>query len=141
MSMRAFALDEFGAPGSIHQLPIPEPGPGEILVAVHAAGVNVMDPFYVEVVAAVAGALRQGGTVVSPAMRADAAKAALDPLGVVFKSANRLPPSRLPELTALIDGGQLRVPPITAYSLEATSDALKAMAAGHVRGKLVITIR
>jgi NADPH2:quinone reductase len=47
MSMRAFAVDEFGAAGSIHQLPIPEPGPGEILVAVHAAGVNVMDPLYV----------------------------------------------------------------------------------------------
>ena len=55
--------------------------------------------------------------------------------------ANRLPPSRLPELTALIDGGQLRVPPITAYPLETTPDALTAMAAGHVRGKLVITIR
>jgi NADPH:quinone reductase len=317
MSMRAFAVDEFGAPGSIHQLPIPEPGPGEILVAVHAAGVNVMDPFYVagvmkdymehrfplvpgidfagvvervgadverfaagdevyginskpwvgggtfaesvvvgadgaapkpesldyaeaasvphvgltalaaveeadpqpghaivvvgatggvgsfvtqlaaargatvvavttasgatqareygaaetidyqagnvaaalqdrypdgvdtvistygdvDVVAGVALALRKGGIVVSPAMRADAAKAALDPLGVTFKSANRLPPSRLPELTALIDGGQLRVPPITAYALEATADALKAMATGHVRGKLVVTIR
>jgi NADPH2:quinone reductase len=47
MSMRAFAVDEFGAPGSIHQLPIPEPGPGEILVAVHGAGVNAIDPLYV----------------------------------------------------------------------------------------------
>jgi hypothetical protein len=33
------------------------------------------------------------------------------------------------------------VPPITAFSLDATGDALKAMAAGHVRGKLVVTIR
>lgn len=315
--MRAFAVDEFGAPGSIHQLPVPEPGPGEILVTVHAAGVNVMDPLYiagvlkdymehrfplvpgidfagvvervgadverfaagddvyginskawvgagtfaesvavgadgaapkpesldyaqaasvphvgltalaaieeadpqpgqtivvvgatggvgsfvtqlasargatvvalttasgatqareygaaetidyqagnvgaslqdrypdgidtiisthgdVDVVAGVALALREGGMVVSPAMRADIAKAALEPLGVAFQGANRLPPSRLPELTALIDGGQLRVPPITAYPLEATPEALKAMAAGHVRGKLVITIR
>ena len=45
--MRAFAIDEFGANGSIHQVPIPEPGAGEVLVAVHAAGVNVMDPLYV----------------------------------------------------------------------------------------------
>lgn len=317
MSMRAFAVDEFGAPGSIQQLSIPVPGPGEILVTVHAAGVNVMDPLYVagvlkdymehrfplvpgidfagvverigadverfaagdgvyginskawvgagtfaeavavgadgaapmpesidyaqaaavphvgltalaaveeadpqpgqtivvvgatggvgsfvtqlasargatvvalttasgatqarefgaaetidyqaggvtaalndrypggidtiisthsdvDVVAGIALALRKGGLVVSPAMRADIAKAALEPLGVAFKSANRLPPSRLPELTALIDGGQLRVPPITAYPLEATPEALRAMAAGHVRGKLVITIR
>ena len=317
MSMRAFAVDEFGTTGSIHQLPIPEPSTGEILVTVHAAGVNVMDPLYVagmlkdymehrfplvpgidfagvvervgpeverfaagddvyginskpfvgagtfaesvvvsvesaapkpetldyaqaasvphvgltalaavdqadpqpgqtivvvgatggvgsfvtqlaaargatvvalttasgaaqareygaaetidyqaggvaaalldrypdgvdaiisahgdvDVIAGIAGALRRGGMVVSPAMRADAANAALQPLGVPFKSANRLPPARLPELTALIDGGQLRVPPITDYSLEATPEALKAMSAGHVRGKLVIRIR
>ena len=317
MTMRAYAFDEFGAPGSIHQLPIPEPGPGEILVAVHAAGVNTMDPLYfsgafrdymehrfplvpgidyagvverigpgvdgfaagdevygivarpfvgagtfaefvvagvdgaapkpgsltfteaaivphvgltalaaveaadpqpgqtivvvgatggvgsfvtqmasargasvvalttasgagqaraygaaetidyqaddaaatvrerypagidtiismygdVDVVAALAGTLRSGGLVVSPAMRADAAKAALDPLRVTFTSANRLPASRLPELTALIDGGQLRVPPLTAYPLESAGDGIKSMAAGHVRGKLVITVR
>ncbi len=95
----------------------------------------------VDVVAGIAAALRKGGVVVSPAMRADAAKAALEPLGIAFKSANRLPASRLPELTALIDGGQLRVPPIAKHPLDATGDALKAMAAGHVRGKLVITIR
>ena len=95
----------------------------------------------VDVVAVLAGALRTGGLVVSPAMRADAAKAALDPLKVTFTSANRLPPSRLPELTALIEGGQLRVPPITAYPLESTGDAIKAMAAGHVRGKLVVNVR
>jgi NADPH2:quinone reductase len=316
MSMRAFAVDEFGVTGSIHQIPVPEPSTGEILVTVHAAGVNVMDPLYVagvlkdymehrfplvpgidfagvvervgpdverfaagddvygintkpfvgagtfaesvvvpvdgaapkpetldyaqaasvphvgltalaaveqadpqpgqtvvvvgatggvgsfvtqlasvrgatvvalttasgaaqareygaaetidyeagdvsatlkarypagvdaiisahgdvDVVAAMAGSLREGGIVVSPAMRADAANAALQPLGITFKSANRLPPARLPDLTALIDGGQLRVPPIAEYSLDATPDALKAMAAGHVRGKLVITI-
>jgi NADPH2:quinone reductase len=317
MSMRAFAVNEFGATGSINQLPIPDPGTGEILVAVHAAGVNVMDPLYVagvmkdymehrfplvpgidfagvvervgpeverfaagddvyginskpfvgagtfaesvvvgvenaapkpdsldfaeaaavphvgltalaaiedadplpvqtivvigatggvgsfvtqmaaargatvvavttalgaaqareygaaetidyqatdvpaalrerypagvdtiisaygdvDVVAGVAAALRRGGMVVSPAMRADVAKAALEPMGIVFKSVNRLAPSRLPELTALIDGGQVRVPPITAYPLDATGEALKAMSAGHVRGKLVITVR
>lgn len=317
MTMRAFAVDEFGASGSMHQLPITKPGPSEILVAVHAAGVNTMDPLYlagvlkdymehrfplvpgidfagvveaigpdverfaagdevygiasrsfvgagtlaefavvgvdgaapkpeslsfveaavvphvgltalaaveaadpqpgrailvvgatggvgsfvtqmaaargasvvalttatgaaqareygavdtidyqagdaaaalrerypdgfdtiismyndVDVVAALATALRGGGLVVSPAMRADAAKAALDPLGFTFKSANRLPPTRLPELTALIEGGQLRVPPIKAYPLEAAGDALRAMAGGHVRGKLVVSLR
>jgi len=317
MTMRAFAVDEFGASGSIHKLPIAEPGPGEILVTIHAAGVNVMDPLYVagvmkdymehrfplvpgidfagvverispdvdafaagdevygisarpfvgagtfaesavvgvdgaaprpeslsfpeaasvphvgltalaaveaadpqpgqtivvvgatggvgsfvtqlasargatvvalttaagaaqareygatdtidyragdvaaalrdrypdgidtiisthgdlELVVGLAGALREGGTVVSPALRADAAKAALEPLGIVFEGVNRLPPSRLPELTALVNGGQLRVPPIATFPLEAAGDALKAMAAGHVKGKLVIDIR
>jgi NADPH:quinone reductase-like Zn-dependent oxidoreductase len=45
--MRAFAVDEFGAAGSIHQIPIPEPGTGEVLVSVHASAVNAMDPLYV----------------------------------------------------------------------------------------------
>ena len=315
--MRAFAIDEFGASGSIHQVPIPEPGAGEVLVAVHAAGVNVMDPLYVggamkehmehrfplvpgidfagivervapgvdrfaagdavygvsarpfvgagtfaefvavgadslapkpkslnyaeaaavphvgltalaaieaadpqpgqvvvvigatggvgsfvtqlaaargatvvavtagsgaaqareygaaetmdytagdvaaalgarypqvvdavistygdlELVTGVARSLRPGGLVVSPAIRADAAEAALKEFGVTFKSANRLPPARLPELTALLDGGQLRVPPLTMFPLDATDGALSAMADGHVRGKLVIAVR
>ena len=94
-----------------------------------------------ESVVAIAEAMRKGGLVVSPAIRAEDGAAALQPLGVTFKSANRLAPSRLPELTALIDAGQLRVPPITVYKLEATADALAAMATGHVRGKLVIRIR
>lgn len=40
MTMRAFAVDEFGATGSIHELPIPEPAEGEVRVGIHAAGVN-----------------------------------------------------------------------------------------------------
>jgi NADPH:quinone reductase-like Zn-dependent oxidoreductase len=41
--MRAFAIDRFGEPGSLRDLPIPEPGPGELLVRVRAAGVNPLD--------------------------------------------------------------------------------------------------
>lgn len=44
--MRAFAVDEFGATGSVHELPVPDPGEDEVLVRVHAASVNVMDPIY-----------------------------------------------------------------------------------------------
>ena len=47
MSTRAFAIDEFGTAGSIHEVPIPEPADGELLIAVRAAGVNAMDPLYV----------------------------------------------------------------------------------------------
>jgi NADPH2:quinone reductase len=45
--MRAFAVDTFGAPGSVRTLPVPQPEAGQVLVEVHAAGVNVMDPIYV----------------------------------------------------------------------------------------------
>ena len=45
--MRAFTVPEFNAQGSITEQPRPEPGPGQILVRVHAAGVNPMDPVVV----------------------------------------------------------------------------------------------
>jgi NADPH:quinone reductase-like Zn-dependent oxidoreductase len=109
----------------------------------YPAGFDTLISMYgdVETVAAIAATLRKGGLVVSPAMRADAAIAALEPLGITFKGAQRLPPSRLPELTALIDGGQIHVPPINTYPLDDAGDAIKAISGGHVRGKLVITIR
>jgi len=45
--MRAYALDEFGKPGTVRELPKPEPGAGEVLVRVEAAGVNPFDSFVV----------------------------------------------------------------------------------------------
>jgi NADPH2:quinone reductase len=41
--MRAFAIDAFGQPGTIREVPVPEPGEGEVLVGVMAAGVNQTD--------------------------------------------------------------------------------------------------
>ena len=48
-----------------------------------------------------------------------------------------------PDLRAiarLIDGSRMRMPAITRYPLERAGEALKAMQAGGVRGKLVIEI-
>ena len=42
-SMRAVVLDEFGGPLALREVPVPVPGPGEILVRVHASGVNPLD--------------------------------------------------------------------------------------------------
>ena len=43
--MRAAAIDRFGPPSviTVHTLPIPQPGPREILIALHAAGVGSWD--------------------------------------------------------------------------------------------------
>jgi NADPH2:quinone reductase len=43
--MKAAAIDRFGPPSvlKLHTLPIPEPRPGEVLIALHAAGVGVWD--------------------------------------------------------------------------------------------------
>ena len=45
--MRAAALDRFGGVENLHvkQLPVPEPGPDEVLLRVESAGVGVWDPF------------------------------------------------------------------------------------------------
>ena len=44
-SMRAVQIQEFGGPEvlTIHELPIPSPGQDELLVQVHAAGINPVD--------------------------------------------------------------------------------------------------
>ena len=42
--MRAFIVEAFGEPGGVGERAKPEPGTGEILVRVKAAGVNAMDP-------------------------------------------------------------------------------------------------
>jgi NADPH2:quinone reductase len=41
--MRAYALDEFGKPGTVRDLPTPEPLEGQVLVRVHEAGLNAFD--------------------------------------------------------------------------------------------------
>lgn len=41
--MKAFAIDEFGAPGSVRDLPVPEPGEGQLRLRVAAAGLNPFD--------------------------------------------------------------------------------------------------
>jgi NADPH:quinone reductase len=41
--MRAYAIDRFGETGTIRDLPLPEPGPGELRIRVGAAGVNPVD--------------------------------------------------------------------------------------------------
>jgi NADPH2:quinone reductase len=44
-SMKAAAIDRFGPPSvlTLHTLPVPQPGPREILIAVHTAGVGSWD--------------------------------------------------------------------------------------------------
>lgn len=115
---------------------------GSTLRTSYPAGVDTLITMYgdLETVTGMAQSVRQGGLVVSPAMRADAVAPAFEKLGVTFKGASRLSPARLPELTALLESGQLRVPPVTAFRLERAGDAIGEMATGHVRGKLVIAI-
>ena len=54
MTARAFALDSFDAPGSIREVPVRAPGDGEMVIRVHAAGINPMD------LSTISGALKEG---------------------------------------------------------------------------------
>jgi NADPH2:quinone reductase len=44
-TMKAAAIDRFGPPEvlTLHTLPVPQPGPSEVLIALHSAGVGVWD--------------------------------------------------------------------------------------------------
>ncbi|HYL03193.1 MAG TPA: NADP-dependent oxidoreductase [Steroidobacteraceae bacterium] len=42
-TMRAAAIDKAGGPLTLHTLPVPKPGPDEMLIAVHTAGVGIWD--------------------------------------------------------------------------------------------------
>lgn len=55
-------------------------------------------------------------------------------------NAMRAPLPRLPELSALLQDGRLRPPPTKTYPLERAQEAIDEVAAGHVRGKLALTI-
>jgi NADPH:quinone reductase len=46
-TMRAAAIDRFGPPEvlALHTLPVPSPGPRQVLIEMHAAGVGVWDPW------------------------------------------------------------------------------------------------
>jgi NADPH:quinone reductase-like Zn-dependent oxidoreductase len=112
------------------------------LLAAHPHGVDALIDLHSEAdaLAELGTAVRSGGVAVSPRGPAAAAAPRLEQHGVRFVAANRLPAARLPELTALLDGAQLRVPPLKVFTLEQTAAALAEMAEGHVRGKLVIEI-
>jgi NADPH:quinone reductase-like Zn-dependent oxidoreductase len=47
----------------------------------------------------------------------------------------------LEELGRMADAGQLRVPIAKAFPLEQTADAHRLLSGGHVRGKVVVTVR
>jgi NADPH:quinone reductase-like Zn-dependent oxidoreductase len=84
--------------------------------------------------------IRRGGVAVSTRGPAGAAAPELETRGVRFAPANRVPPDRLPEITEALESGRLRVPPVKTFPLDQAADAITEMAAGHVRGKLAITI-
>ena len=46
-TMKAAAVDRFGPPSAltVHEVPVPRPGPHEVLIAIHAAGIGSWDAY------------------------------------------------------------------------------------------------
>jgi len=73
--MRAFALDAFGQPGSVHEVPEPEPAEGQVRVRVAAASLNPFDN------AVLAGYLKERMEHRFPLIPAGDLSGTIDPLG------------------------------------------------------------
>jgi hypothetical protein len=73
--MGAIAVTEYGAVPAVAEIPKPEPGPGQILIKLRAAGMNPMD------LERVADAVTEGRIVAPPIARIslEDVPAALDP--------------------------------------------------------------
>jgi len=112
----------------------------ELVRAAHPDGVDALIDLASddETVLRLSEVVRERGAVVSSrgAVNIDAA----EQQGKRGVNANRALLTRLPELSALFDGGRLKPPPTKTYALERAQEAIDEVATGHVRGKLALTI-
>ena len=113
----------------------------ETVRALHPEGIDAIanmhgDP---DTLARLSELVRQGGRVASITGGVDVD--ALAARGISGANVmGRATTENLGELAALLDSKDLVVPPITEYPLEAAGEAFAAVASGHTRGKIVVTI-
>jgi NADPH2:quinone reductase len=65
---------------------------------------------------------------------------AIERRGLRGANVNRAPLSRLPELTRMVEAGEVRIPATKTYPLDKAAEALEEQGTRHVRGKLVLQI-
>lgn len=162
--MKAFIIDRYGKKeaGRIGDLPQPVPGEHDVLVQVHAAGVNALDskigsgefklilPYRLPLVLGndVAGPptrefaaarelawpLRQVMRLLSHGIRRKARQRGVD-YRFVFMRADG---AQLREITALVEAGVI-VPVVdTVYRFQQTRQALEYSESGRAKGKIVL---
>jgi NADPH:quinone reductase-like Zn-dependent oxidoreductase len=93
-----------------------------------------------EGLARLADQVRSGGHVASAVGAADTE--ALAGRGIQATNVMGLvKTASLESLTGMLDAGEITIPEIRSFSLTDAGDALAAVATGHVRGKIVVTVR
>lgn len=104
----------------------------------HPEGVDAIIDLFSDVptLTRLSALVRRGGYVVSASGGAD--PELQSQRGLQAANINRASPDRLTELTKLVDGDELQVPPTHVFPLEDAASALSKMEERHVRGKLVI---
>ena len=145
--MRAAALDRFGGIENIHvkQLPVPEPGPDEVLLHIESAGVGVWDPYEREgEFAKMSGgeatdralrAMNKNGHVAYPNGVEPEPKA---PSGVRVQSYDIEPsPEQIEKLNRLIESGPFEVHIARTFPLDKAADAHRELDK-HYLGKLAL---
>ena len=88
---------------------------------------------------------RHGGHLVTIADFSDVVLPGTVPPGVTYASfinsdTNTVSAREMDTLSGLVQAGQLRMPSISVYGLDQTAEAFEASAAGHVVGKLVVSV-
>jgi NADPH:quinone reductase-like Zn-dependent oxidoreductase len=149
-TMLAAALDAGGGPEvlSIHHLPVPKPKEGEVLIAVHATGVNVWDVGFRQN----PGDRARFPLVLGSDGRHDgrgrvAYLYGLEPLpkprfGMQMTLYSFVSGSGAFErLNQAAEAARLQVPIAAEYPLAAAADAHRRLEAGHLVGKIVLRVQ
>ena len=136
-SMLAWRVHKFGPPEAmiLERVPRPDPGPGEVLVAVHAAGVGPWDGWIR------AGRSAPGGRLISAVSQPDQQRAELHGVTSAFFLVE-VTTERLLTIAELIDRGELKTCVGAVLPLTDARDAHMMLEGQRLspKGKIILNV-
>jgi NADPH:quinone reductase-like Zn-dependent oxidoreductase len=135
--MKAVRFDDYGGIEVLEvcDVPRPEPGPDQVLVAVRAAGINPSEA------AIRTGRVREIFPATFPSGEGSDLAGVVEGLGAGVKSeggASAASAATLAELVQAIAAGDLVVPIQRTYPLDDVRAAFTELESGHIAGKIVL---